>query len=89
VKPKAVTQWDELEGASTDEAQTEPLNTTLNTAEEGAQKIIELRVSKTFYEAVKILAEEEGIARADLIRKAVCRYLYAKAQLEKNQPYKV
>lgn len=42
---------------------------------------IDLRVSRTFYEAVKILAEEEGIARSDLIRKAVCHY--AMAQVER------
>jgi hypothetical protein len=74
-KPKAVTQWNELECASTDVAQTEPLDISLNPAEDGAQKIIELRVSQTFYDAVKLLAETEGIARADVIRKAVSRYV--------------
>jgi|688.fasta_scaffold00953_39 hypothetical protein len=59
VKPKAVTQWIEPECSPTDDAD---------------QKIIELRVNQTFYDAVKLLAETEGIARADVIRKAVCRY---------------
>ena len=60
VKPKAVTQWEELECAPTDDAD---------------QKIIELRVTQTFYDAVKLLAETEGITSADVIRKAVSRYI--------------
>jgi hypothetical protein len=82
-KPKAVTQWNELEGASTEVKQSECFDTGIGTTEDEPQKLIniDLRVSKTFYEAVKILAEEEGIARSDLIRKAVCHY--AKAQVER------
>lgn len=37
-------------------------------------KRIELIVSQDFYEAVKLLAESQGIARADVIRKAVSLY---------------
>jgi hypothetical protein len=89
-KPKAVTQWNEREGASTVVKQGECFDTDTGITEDGAQTYkIDLRVSETFYEAVKILAEEDGIAKSDLIRKAVCRYLYTKAQLEKNQPYEV
>jgi hypothetical protein len=81
-KPKAVTQWNELERASTVVKQGECFDTGIGTSEDGTQTYkIDLRVSKTFYEAVKILAEEEGIAKSDLIRKAVCHY--AKAQVER------
>jgi len=83
-KPRAVTQWEELDGASTEVKQSECFDTDIGTSEDGTQTYkIDLRVSRTFYEAVKILAEDEGIARADLIRKAVCRYHYAKAQVER------
>jgi hypothetical protein len=67
VKPKAVTQWQEPECSPTDDAD---------------QKIIELRVTQTFYDAVKLLAGTEGISSADVIRKAVCHY--AKAQVERR-----
>lgn len=50
---------------------------------EEVQKRIELRVSQSFFEAVKLLAETEGIARADVIRKAVS--LYARARVEQKQ----
>ena len=36
--------------------------------------VVRLVVTQTFYDAVKLLAETEGIARADIIRKTVCRY---------------
>jgi hypothetical protein len=51
--------------------------------EEEAQKRIELRVSQSFFEAVKLLADTEGIARADVIRKAVS--LYARARIEQKK----
>ena len=37
--------------------------------------VVRLVVTQTFYDAVKLLAETEGIARADIIRKAVSRYI--------------
>jgi len=81
-KPKAVTQWNELEGASTEVKQSECFDTDIGTSEDGTQTYkIDLLVSRTFHEAVKILAEDEGIARSDLIRKAVCHY--AMAQVER------
>jgi hypothetical protein len=51
--------------------------------QEEVQKRIELRVSQSFFEAVKLLAESEGIARADVIRKAIS--LYARARMEQKQ----
>jgi hypothetical protein len=51
--------------------------------EEEVQKRIELRVSQSFFEAVKLLADTEGIARADVIRKAVS--LYARARIEQKK----
>ena len=51
--------------------------------EEEVQKRIELRVSQSFFEAVKLLADTEGITRADVIRKAVS--LYARARIEQKQ----
>jgi hypothetical protein len=51
--------------------------------EEEVQKMIELRVSQSFFEAVKLLADTEGIARADVIRKAVS--LYARARIEQKK----
>ena len=83
VKPKAVTQWEEPECSATDETQTEPSDIPFSPAEDADPVLIQLRVSQTFFKAVKLLAETEGIARADVIRKAVS--LYARARVEQKQ----
>lgn len=50
---------------------------------EEIQKRIELRVTKSFFDAVKLLADTENVSRADIIRKAVS--LYARARVEQKQ----
>lgn len=52
-------------------------------ASEEIQKRIELRVSQSFFDAVKLLADTENISRADIIRKAVS--LYARARIEQKK----
>jgi hypothetical protein len=47
------------------------------------QKVVELRISQDFYDAVRILAEADGIKPADVIRSAVC--LYTKVKKEKKK----
>jgi hypothetical protein len=47
------------------------------------QKRIELRVTKSFFDAIGMLSEDEGSSKADIIRKAVS--LYARARIEQKQ----
>lgn len=76
---------EELAGTQAHVAKPTPLPLPLppKYVEEEVQKRIELRVSQSFFEAVKLLAETEGITRADVIRKAVS--LYARARIEQKQ----
>ena len=74
---------EELVGTQAPVAKPAPLPKDKDYVEEEVQKRIELRVSQSFFEAVKLLAETEGIARADVIRKAVS--LYARARIEQKQ----
>ena len=74
VKPKAVTQWEEPECAPTGVAQTEPSDVPFSPCGDGPV-VVRLVVTQTFYDAVKLLAETEGISSADVIRKAVSRYI--------------
>jgi len=76
---------EELAGTQAHVAEPTPLPPPLpqKYVEEEVQKRIELRVSQSFFEAVKLLADTEGIARADVIRKAVS--LYARARIEQKK----
>lgn len=47
-----------------------------------AQKRIELRVRESFYEALSLLARDEGMNKADIIRKAIA--LYARVRIEQK-----
>lgn len=74
---------EELAGTQAHVAEPTPLPLPPKYVEEEVQKRIELRVSQSFFEAVKLLADTEGITRADVIRKAVS--LYARARIEQKQ----
>jgi hypothetical protein len=67
------------EAVSTQEPSLDPTDL----APEEIQKRIELRVSQSFFDAVKLLADTENISRADIIRKAVS--LYARARIEQKK----
>jgi hypothetical protein len=81
--PHATVAAEELVGIQAPVAEPTPIPAPPDCVEEEVQKRIELRVSQSFFEAVKLLAETEGIARADVIRKAVS--LYARARVEQKQ----
>jgi metal-responsive CopG/Arc/MetJ family transcriptional regulator len=36
---------------------------------------VDLRITEDLYQTVRIIAEKEGIARADVIRKAISEYV--------------
>jgi hypothetical protein len=74
---------EELAGSQAPVAKPAPPPFPPDHVEEEVQKRIELRVSQSFFEAVKLLADTEGIARADVIRKAVS--LYARARIEQKK----
>jgi hypothetical protein len=67
------------ERTRTDFLQSNPLDFT----EVPESKRIEFRVTKSFYEALQILADHEQISKADIIRKAVS--LYAFAQVKRKE----
>jgi hypothetical protein len=81
--PHATVAAEELVGTQAPVAEPTPIPVLPDCVEEEVQKRIELRVSQSFFEAVKLLAETEGIARADVIRKAVS--LYARARVEQKR----
>lgn len=47
------------------------------------QKRIELRVTPSFFDAIRLLAEDEELTKADIIRKAIS--LYARARIEQKE----
>jgi uncharacterized protein (DUF1778 family) len=55
----------------------------LDSTEQPESKRIELRVSKSFYDALQILADHEQTSKADVIKKAVS--LYAFAQVKRKE----
>ena len=61
----------------------DPYRNPTDLAPEEIQKRIELRVTKSFFDAVKLLADTENVSRADIIRKAVS--LYARARIEQKK----
>ncbi len=67
------------ERTRTDFLQSNPLDFT----EQPESKRIELRVSKSFYDALQILTDHEQTSKVDLIRKAVG--LYAFAQVKRKE----
>jgi hypothetical protein len=62
---------------------TDPYRDPTDLVPEEIQKRIELRVTKSFFDAVKLLADTENVSRADIIRKAVS--LYARARIEQKK----
>lgn len=70
--------------SSIDEALTEPADETLGAVSQGrGTKRIELRANQSFVDAIDLLANDEGLTRADIIRRAVG--LYARARIEQKK----